>query len=254
MEGLASDLGIGRNSSIYTSALDLYHKLRLCLGSSQKFPQNALQAAALHLAATLLHPHQLDLELTARKSSTPPRMLTAALEMIMATLGTDLGLLNTERLCARLGWSAAMRWVVLVEELYGSIHLSTGKTVPGNPVLTTSIVYLALLSAGIRIALSAICTVAHTNTQHVQRCVLELKAAMGTGLDTLVEREEKLIKEIKTEGRQEVKRKRLQRPPSNGKLPSIIVENAISPASIKPLKPRTLLEIHSQHDLGYAIM
>lgn len=249
MEGLAAELGIGQSSPIYAAALDLFHRLRLRLGSSTKLPQSALQAAALHLAATLLHPHQLDLEVTARKSSTPLRMLTAALETIMATLGAEMLLLTTDRLCGRLGWSAAVPWVQLVETLYASSQASA-KTVAGNPVVRTAVVYLALQTAGIRVALGAICAAAHTNPQHVQRCVLEIKAAIAADLERLLSREETLIKEIKAEGRQEVKRKRLERPPSKNKL--VFVDLSAPPR--KPERPKSLLEIHHQHDLGFAIM
>lgn len=227
MEPLAASLNIPVNSGVYTYAVDLYHQLQPRL-NSQKFTSRCTMAACLHLSSTH-HSLSLSPTLAAKKAGITTKTLTSCLELAASTHN----LVTAERVAKSLGYQA-------IGEVAEEIVKRSGRN---GSVIVAAAVYLACQAVGLRVGLAGICGEAYANQQHVQRCSLEIRNGSVKEYLDKIEEDEELVKRIKSEGKQQVKKRK--------------VEQVVSRAPLQEKRPETrkeksFMQSHYTFTLGFA--
>lgn len=259
MESLAIALEVPKGSGVYMRAQEIYHKASLRLGPSTKFTSTCLMACALKLAADGFNV-ELDLALGAKRAGVAPRALTSCLELVVSSVGGEIGLVSVDAIAKGIGYPAVGP---PVKALLASLPPETARRPslnPTNPTVMAACVHLVLQTIGLRVSLASLCGVAYANPQHVQRCALEIREHAGPYLASL-EQDASLIKRIKEMGRTLVRKKRsspmdaavssTESSPTN-KRPSTIAPALPSTRHLR--RDLTFPEQHCYSELGYAIM
>ncbi|PJF19741.1 hypothetical protein PSACC_00394 [Paramicrosporidium saccamoebae] len=229
MEPLAQSLAISPQSNVYLHALDLYHQISPQLGS-QKYTTRCGMAACLHLSSTHFG-IRLEIPQAARMAGVPPKTLTGCLEMT----ARFLGVVTLEGVCAAIGYVGL---AVVAQE----VVRRSGRSV--DPVVVAAAVSLACTAVGVRM-LAKICGAAYANQQHVQRCALELDKGNVKEYLQSVSQDEKLIKNIKTEGLQVTKKRRVDQ--------TATPQNTQKEKSVTTERKMTFMQTHYNYPLGFAV-
>lgn len=240
-------------------AQEIYHKANLRLGPSTKFTSTCLMACSLKLAADGFNV-ELDLALGAKRAGVAPRVLSSCLELVVSSLGGEIGLVSIDSIAKGIGYPTVGPPAKALLASLPSEAARRAPLNPTNPTVMAACVHLVLQTIGLRVSLASLCDVAYANPQHVQRCALEIRQHAGPYLASL-EKDASLIKRIKEMGRTLIRKKRPS-PPPDAAIPSTESSPTKRPSTIAPALPAprhlrrelTFSEQHCYSELGYAIM